>query len=474
MRFASLRARLLVWLLPPLGMLLWLNLYLAHAHAMSAAQAITDQMLLTSARAIAERIGADDGVLDPMVPPVALEIFDTGQADRPFYAVSSRQGQLVAGYPDMQPPPRHAGVPQGLPLFYDGSYRGLALRQVRLLQPVVGAERDSPAIVVVGITRFHEQAIMRRLGQDVLWQQGLLLLLAAALVIVGLQEGLRPLERVRQAIQGDPRLHRTLALQQVPAELRPLVRALNSVPERMQAQLDAHSRFLQNAAHQMKTPLALLDMQASAAIRARSTPERDEALGALRGTIRQTSRLLTQMLTLARAEPGTREADAAPAGLAAAQPVDLSAATRAVVVLLLPRSVEHGVDLGMEVEGGSEGDAPILVRADQAMLREMILNLVDNAICYTPAGGMVTVRLDGRDQARPMLRIQDSGPGIDASEREHVFERFYRVAGAGGDGSGLGLAIVREIAAAIGASIRLDDGPDGVGLLVSVAFPPAR
>jgi two-component system sensor histidine kinase TctE len=243
----------------------------------------------------------------------------------------------------------------------------------------------------------------------------------------------------------------------VQSELRPLVHALNDHMERVQNQMAAQRRFVSNAAHQLRTPLALISTQASVAARESDPGRRDEALQALRASTRQVTRLASQLLTLSRAEPGSRRPRS--------DTVDLTATARQVLESQAEEALRRNIDLGLEAE------APVLVEGDGTMLREMLVNLVDNALRYSLESGRVTVSV-ARQGGTAILTVEDNGPGIPEGERSPVFERFYRIIGTEPEGSGLGLAIVREVADGAGGSVILGDGSDG-GLLVTVRLPIA-
>ncbi|MCJ9760866.1 ATP-binding protein, partial [Agrobacterium sp. SHOUNA12C] len=242
----------------------------------------------------------------------------------------------------------------------------------------------------------------------------------------------------------------------VQSELRPLVHALNDHMERVQNQMAAQRRFVSNAAHQLRTPLALISTQASVAAREADNARRDEALQALRSSTKQVTRLASQLLTLSRAEPGSRRPRS--------DTIELAATARRVLENLAEEALRHNIDLGLEA-----GSTPIHVEGDGMMLREMLVNLVDNALRYTPANGRVTVGV-ARDGDDAVLTVEDNGPGIPESERAQVFERFYRIIGTEPEGSGLGLAIVREVVDGAGGSVTLGDAAEG-GLLVTVRLP---
>jgi two-component system sensor histidine kinase TctE len=243
----------------------------------------------------------------------------------------------------------------------------------------------------------------------------------------------------------------------VQSELHPLVHALNDHMERVQNQMAAQRRFVSNAAHQLRTPLALISTQASVAAREDDRVKRDEALQALRLSTRQVTRLASQLLTLSRAEPGSRRPRS--------DVIDLSATARHVLENQAEEALRRRIDLGLETGG------PVHVEGDGTMLREMLVNLVDNALRYGRDGGVVTVSVQ-RDGATALLEVEDDGPGIAEAERGPVFERFYRVMGTASEGSGLGLAIVREVVDGAGGTVELSAAPQG-GLLVTIRLPLA-
>lgn len=454
----GLRLRLLAWVLVPLAGLVAVNLWITADAVRATADTVVDRMLTASARAIAEQTALDDGVIDAMIPPVALEMFSTGHRDRVYYRVQQADQRLLTGYPDLPLPATLPAVLQQV--LYTGSYRDQPLRLVAFSHPVAGAGAASPVLIVVGATLNSRDAMASELLVGAGEQQALLLLVAGLVLAAGIGRALAPLLRLRDAVlDHDPNGLEPIRVPAVPDELRPLVEALNTYMQRVRLQMAAQRRFVANAAHQLKTPLALLGTQASFAERATDPDERREALAALRRTTRQTARLASQMLTLSRAEAGARRPRA--------DPVDLAAAARRVLDGFTDTALGRGVDLDGEprLTGG-----PFLVTGDGTMLREMIVNLVDNAVRYTPAGGTVRLFLNG-DGATCRLRVEDDGPGLPEKERPHVFERFYRVPGTAAEGSGLGLAIVKEVCEAAGGTVVLGVPATGRGLAVEVTLP---
>jgi two-component system sensor histidine kinase TctE len=438
----------------PLAGLASVNLWTSRNSAFATADIVTDRMLVGSARAIAEQVAMVDGVLDATVPPAAIEMFDTGDRDSVYYRVETADGRLLTGYPDL--PVADTRAREGL----DTIYRGQSLRLESFSHPIVGAGAASPIAVTVGVTLAGHDAMARRLWFRAFGQQLALVLIAGLFVLVGLRRGLAPLIRLRDAVRS--RGKADLAPFSVPeaqSEIRPLIDALNVYMERVRAQMAAQRRFVANAAHQLRTPLALLSTQAAYARREAGADARGEALAALQESTRRLARLAEQLLTLSRAEPGSRRPRE--------DRIDLAEAARGVLANLAPIALDRGIDLALEAE------ARAIVAGDGTMLTEMIANLVDNALRYGRAGGSVTVTVTvtaGENDI--VLSVIDDGPGIPAEEREHVFERFYRAAGTAAEGSGLGLAIVREVADNAGGSVRLSNRPAG-GLVVEVRLPLA-
>ncbi|TGT43927.1 sensor histidine kinase [Mesorhizobium sp. M8A.F.Ca.ET.165.01.1.1] len=450
MRINSLRLQLLAWVVLPLAGLATVNLWTSHGNALATADLVTDRMLVGSARMIAEQVAMADGVLDATIPPAAIEMFDTGDRDSVYYRVETAGGRLLTGYPDLPEAPQHASVA--------ASYRDHMLRLLTLGHAVIGAGADSPITVTVGITLAGHDAMVKRLWFNAFVQQLALVAIAGVFVLLGLRRGLAPLISLRDAVRSPSRSD--LDPVDVPgaqSEIRPLIDALNAYMARVRAQMGAQRRFIANAAHQLRTPLALLSTQASYALRETAADARQEALVALQASSGKLARLAEQLLTLSRAEPGSRRPRA--------DRIDLTEAARHVLETQAPAAISRNIDLGFE----EAGPAPVI--GDGTMLREMMVNLIDNALRYTNPGGNVTVRLATVD-GEAVLTVADDGPGIPAEERDHVFERFYRIAGSTGGGSGLGLAIVREVVENAGGRVTLRDGAAG-GLVVEVRLPLA-
>ncbi|MEO8304574.1 MAG: ATP-binding protein [Betaproteobacteria bacterium] len=287
------------------------------------------------------------------------------------------------------------------------------------------------------------------------------------LVWFGIARGLSPLERVAVALgERSPGALRPLPEAGLPTEVAPLVHALNGLLERLGSALGAQRAFIADAAHELRTPLTAVHLQAQLAGRATTDADRAAALAELRAGLERATHVVDQLLTLAREEPGVSDRSFAP--------VDIAELVRHVLAEYAPIAAHHQVDLGMPGDGATAHDA--VIDGDASGLRALVSNLVDNAIRHTPGGGRVDVTVQ-RESGDVVLAVRDSGPGIPASERERVFDRFYRIPGVrarGRPGTGLGLAIVKRVAQRHDATIALESGlsgPGAQGLGVTVRLP---
>jgi two-component system sensor histidine kinase TctE len=236
---------------------------------------------------------------------------------------------------------------------------------------------------------------------------------------------------------------------------------MNDLLSRLSAALAAQQRFIADAAHQLRTPVAALKTQTELAVRQVRDGEAQITLQQLHQAADHAARLVSQLLTLARAEPGSHRS-------VMRERLDLAALARETAGEWVPRALTRRIDLGFD-----EAATGIEISADPFLVRELLNNLIDNALNYTPAGGHITVRVL-RTADRVTLEVEDNGCGIAAEERERVFERFYRIAGGSPEGCGLGLAIVREIAQGHGATVAIHDGANGRGTRIVIAFPALR
>jgi two-component system sensor histidine kinase TctE len=454
---SSLRRQLLAWVLLPLVSAVAVDIWLTYKSALDTASVVQDRLLLGSARMIAEQISFEDGTFQHQIPPAALELFQSEQSDRIFYRVTTGAGQLLSGYTDLDVPAQSFSSES--PFYFGAAMRGEPVRVVALLQPVIGNPSALPVIVEVAqTTRGHAQ-LSSSLWLHAVRQQLLILALAAIFILFGLHRGLQPLIRLRN----DVRSRKEGSLQKlqthnIPSELTPLVDSFNDYIERIERYTSLRNNFIQNAAHQLRTPLAILNTQISDALRAQSKQSGDAALIAARKTLQQTARLVHQFLTLSSAE----------AYSASKTLLSTQACCDIVQKVLEDMAVQaHGkqIDLGFERTG-----ADSVVAADPAALREIVMNVVDNAIQYTVSRGVVTLKVQSAPGTIAVC-VEDNGPGVPPEFREKIFQRFFRMNSTDSPGSGLGLAIVKELASHCGATIEVDAPTHGgSGLLVVIKF----
>lgn len=449
-----LRSHLLAWLLPPLLLLWVVALQMQAVRIETAADAAHDRALLGSATAIAERTVLRDGRIVAELPAAALTMLELQAQERVFYEIvclASGTRQTGSDTLPAGPPPQGSA-----PRYWDAQHGGSALRMVALPHRIDGPAPCNDLLVRVGETTLARDALARQLLTDAAAVQFGLIVLAAALIWFGVRRGLLPLKRLRDEIRArhDEQLA-PVETRGVPREIVPLVEAFNLQLARQRCALESQRRFVADASHQLKTPLAVLRTQAEIALRQPDLERTRSLVKDLADVTESTARMVHQLLALLRSDALASEGDA---------PVDLVETAREATFGLLPLALARGTELSFAGD-----DRPLPVRAHGLLLHELVANLVDNAIRYTPPGGRIEVRAH-RHAGGAEIVVTDNGPGIAADERERSFQRFYRTPGTGGDGCGLGLAIVRQIAERYRARVVLDEAPGG-GLVAAVVFP---
>lgn len=452
-RGPSLRLNLMVWLAGPVAVVLVASVWLSWHTAFHQAMLIMNRDLTSSARMIAEQIRFGDGEIGVIIPPAALEIFSTDAHDEVAYAVFDPNGILIAGFPGLSP----RSDPESATAGFDTMFRTESMHAVTLRQPVVTPDGISTVSVTVGETLKARNRLVRALWVRGFAEQAALVLAAAASIWVGISIELRPLLRLRRMVlDRSPQSVEPLDPEQVQQEIRPLVQALNAHMARLGAYLDRQQRFLDGAAHQMRTPLAILKTQIGVARRDRTPDQMAEVLSRVDAGLTSMTRVTNQLLTLGRVEhERARPATA---------PVDLREVLRSVVSDIAPRALDAGVDLVLDAE------SRCVVAANELLVREMVMNMADNAMKYAGSGTVATIsaRADG---GFGIVTVSDTGPGIAAAERPALLRRFQRGRTATPGGSGLGLTIVSEIAQIFGGQITLAAPPDGRGFAISVSLP---
>jgi two-component system OmpR family sensor kinase len=428
----SIRRRLLVWLLPPLILAALAADAITFFKAREEMLELLDEMLEASASAAAVALA---GAGPTAVSPGAVRAIRIWSAD----------GRLLlhAGAPS----PPAASAPGAATIRWEGrEWRVLVLerdgRTIQAAEPLEPWERRSTAAAIEVITPFSVAAVP----------------LFAVLIWFGVGRGLQPLTAITAALgTREAGSLQPMPETGLPAEVQPLVRALNDLLRRLAAALESQRRFVADAAHGLRTPLTAVQLQLENLDRARTPEDRAAAIEQLKAGVPRAAALVQQLLVMARLAPD--EAAKRPAA-----PVALEPLVKGVLVDLHALAERRSIDLGLaHVE-------PLAVAGDGESLRIMLANLVDNALRYTPPGGVVDVRLF-RTGGEAVIEVVDTGPGIPAAERERVFGRFQRGAGVTVPGSGLGLAIVAEVVRQHRGTVALGDGEGGRGLRVRVRLP---
>jgi two-component system sensor histidine kinase TctE len=439
----SLRAHLLRMLLPPIAALLALGAVVAYFPSMGPATEAYDQKLVDIGIALGSHVQVTPTQYRFDLPDAVDRVLRADRLDSVYYRIISPGGLEIAGDPGLPLAANDA-------LAYDARYNGADIRVVSVQTPC----GRSICNVLVAETTVKRTQMARGILLSSLFPEILIALATLVIVWFGVKRGLWPLARLSEEIKArSPGDLRPIDAAAAPEETRSLVSALNGLLGEVAGAAQNQQRFLANAAHQLRTPLAGLQAHTELAL-AQPMPEacRGHLEQVHQATIR-TARLANQLLALARAEPGARSAAAA---------VNLRTVVEGEADAWVHHALAREIDLGFELEA-----AP--VSGDAFLLREALTNLVHNAIEYSQRGGRVTVRT-GRNAGQSFVEVEDDGPGIPPQERSRVLERFYRVPGTPGTGSGLGLAIVREIAAGHGGAISLgNNGPKGCR--VALKFP---
>lgn len=467
MKAGSLSRQLSFWLLLPLLGLLALDAWLTYSRAMTAANAAFDRTLGASLKAMRDGVRLRDGHFAIDLPYLALEILESDTGSSIFYRLVDANGATLTGYDGLPMPAGRQPAPYRT-VYYDTVFQGMPVRMAA--QPVPVRDTQSAQIrlvwLLVGETLEPREALAHEILAGSLQQEVLLVVLAVGIVWLGVRRGLRPLRQLSETVAGRGTDELApLPQHGLPAEVAPLVEAINQYVARLLRMLQARKRFFADAAHQLKTPLAVIQAQSELALREPDGERIRRHLEPLHGTVREAAKGVQQLLSLSRLEPDSGYAPQL-------QPLRLDTLAGDVALELAPVARKAGIDLGFEGE-------PVIVAGEPQWLQELVGNLLDNALRYAGHGARVTLRVSRRAMAmfgeQAVLQVEDDGPGIAVPERDAVFGRFYRgAAAAGHEGSGLGLAIVREIARMHGGTVALSDTPGG-GLTVTVclALAPA-
>jgi len=448
----SIHRRLLLLLLPPLALLMVAGGFADYRASMVFMRTAYDQSLADAAFAQAALLKVADGRIYAQLPAPTQPPMHTNRAEKFYYSIWGPDHRLITGNPQLPEAP--AG--EGNPAYTDA---WLGTHRIRVVTYRVTTDAGV-ATVSVGETTSRREAA-RHFILTSTWLMDFILVDSTLLLVwIGVRYGLKPLLAVRGQIESrSPRELRPLDTTAVPAEVRPLVDALNGLFEVLREAARAQRQFVADAAHQLRTPIAGLVGHLELLTQDPAAAGLESRLAVLRDGMSRVAHSANQLLALARAEPSANLADQF-------QNTDLVPLVERVIERNVDRSVKARLDLGADLDAAS-------VAGSAWLIEDLLGNLVDNALNYTPAGGHVTVRCAG-GQSEPYLEVEDDGPGIPEAERSRVRQRFYRLPGSQGHGCGLGLAIVEEIARLHRAAVTIDTGAGGHGTRIRVQFPALR
>lgn len=478
----SLHRHLLLWLLLP-QLVLWMAAAIfTYKLAERYANQAIDASLSTASRALARQVKPSGSGLYIDFPRAAQDVIEADPDDRLYYKVSSPPGEFILGNSQMPAPTGISNPQLNQPYLYDGTLhdrhndkpgervgtpgsepgRDINVRVVALYLAYGEPGKPQTLLVQVAKSRASREELAQQILIDTALPLSLLIVLMSAIVWGGIRGGLAPLARLRSLVEARAINDLTpIKLEAAPAEVKSLALALNTLLAEVRESVHAQNRFISDAAHQLRTPLAGLKSQTELALASTTVatdPELRARLKLVHESATRSAHLVSQLLALARAEP---EAAAAQSR----SRFDLQRLAREVAAEQVPRALAAGIDLGSE-----DGETPLPVTGNAMLIREALVNIVDNAIRYAGRGASVTVSAHAEGH-EAVLTVEDTGPGVPESEHERIFQRFVRATHEG-NGCGLGLAIVKEIVERSHGHVALQSVKPH-GLRVVVRFPLA-
>jgi len=449
----SLKSVILLRLAIPLIIFMTVETVLSYFVTLHYVDNAYDRWLLDSARSLTQEIKLQAGRVVVDLPPEALEIFKWDESDKTYFKIISAQQGVIAG-DKFVPEPFAPETDWSKPVFFDEMMYGEPVRVVSMLLPAEpGAEQ---VFVHVAETVNKRRAMMIDILLADLVPQLILVLVVGLFLLRGIKRGLQPLQLVANEIaQRSPRDLRPIPERHVYQEVQVLTNTINELLQRLAHGIASQQRFIANAAHQLRTPLAGLKLQAARALREQNVEAMQPALVQIQNSADRMAHLTSQLLVLARSEPIEGDYELVP--------VDLVELARSTCMEFVPKALQRNIELGFESD-----ELALIIKGDAILLRELLANLLDNAITYGHEHGNILIKLERNPT--PCLIVEDDGPGIPESERQRIFERFYRIPGTAGVGCGLGLAIVKEIADLHKARLQLSPFNELAGTRIELKF----
>ena len=457
-RQASLKFRLLALLLPVMVVVTATSLWLTRADAVASANAAYDRSLLGAIKALDLNVSTASGGLAVELPYRLFEFFELTATGNVYFRVATADGLVEIGHPDLPTPPASLAV--GKPVFYDAIYFGESVRVGTFMrpleQPLADSANDLLVIQVAESTGSREQFtasfVRRALVRDALF-----FMVIGVVVVVGLSRALRPMTLLAAQTQArEPQDLRPLTTSDLPSDVRPLVEAVNQQIARTEALSAERRSFIDDASHQLRTPLTILRAQLDYVLREPDPAQRQLAVQALSEELGHAIRATNQLLTLARTDAAQPQSE----------PFDLGDLAREVALELLPLARARGIDFGVEVSAEHLPSG-----GDRELLQQALTNIAHNAIQHGRPQGVVTVSA-ASDALGYSLQVSDDGPGIDAAVAQRLGQRFVKSRGS--RGSGLGLAIARSVIERHGGRLRIEPTVQGIGLRVALWWPKIK
>jgi len=425
----SLKTEMLFRLVIPLIFFVIIDAVLSYFVTLHYVDEAYDRWLLDSARSLTQEIKVREGRVFVELPAAALEIFKWDEQDKTYFKITSSEQEMLAG-DNLVPEPLDPETDWSHPIYFNDKLYGESVRVVSML--IALDQTPERLFVHVAETLNKRRAMMTDILFADLIPQIVLILLTSIFLLTGLKKGLKPLHLLaNQIAQRSSRDLSPVPETHVFLEVRTLTDTINELLEAHTQAIATQQRFIANAAHQLRTPLAGLKLQAERALREQDLSAMKPALQQIQNSADRMSHLTTQLLVLARSEPidGGYEL----------VPVDLCKLARKTCMDWVPKALQRNMEISFE-----SPEKELFVQGDEILLQELLANLLDNAIAYGYDNGTIVVKL--HRYPAPCLSVEDDGPGIPDLEMDKVFERFYRIPGSPGNGCGLGLAIVKEIA----------------------------
>lgn len=454
-RRASIRVRLLALLLPTMALVTAASLWLTRADAVASANAAYDRSLLGAIKALDLNVSTASGGLSVELPYRLFEFFQLTATGNVYFRVATADSLVEIGNPDLPQPP--SALRSGQPMFYDATYFGESVRVGAFMRPLeqpLNASGDPQLVIQVAESTSSREQFTASFVRRAAWRDLLLLVVMGLAVVVGLTVALRPMTRLAtQTRAREPDDLRPLQTADLPHDIRPLVDAVNQQMARTEQLVAERRGFIDDASHQLRTPLTILRAQLDYVLREPDPAQRQLALQALSEELGNAIRATNQLLTLARSDAATPHREK----------FDLGALAREVALELLPLARARGIDFGVEVQA-----EPLEAEGDRGLLQQALVNIAHNAIQHGRAQGVVTLQA-AADALGFSLQVIDDGAGIDPDVLDRIGQRFVKSRGS--RGSGLGLAIARSVIERHGGRLRIEPTPAADGTCVALWWP---